>query len=307
MATTISFQLINIACLIKIHMKKVSFLSLLLFTFSVSIAQLKYPETKKDNQADTYFGTSVLDPYRWLEDDNSESTKAWVTQENQVTNDYFSKIPYRQQWLERLEALNNYPKYSSPFHKNDYYYFYKNDGLQNQSVLYRQKGLNGVPEQVIDPNTFSKDGTTILATFSLSKDGRYAVVGKSTGGSDWRTYQVMDMNTLSYLPDSLAWIKVSGANWKGNGFFYSRYPAGNDGRELSVKNEHHQVYFHIAGTAQSQDKLVFEEPANPLQFNGVSTSEDERYVFLNINDRSKVRGMHFGTMTAIYLTKHLSH
>ena len=195
-----------------------------LFTMGTVHAQFKYPETKKENVTDNYFGTTVADPYRWLEDDNSAATKEWVTNENKVTFGYLDKIPYRKQWLKRMEAINDYPKYTTPNRNHEYFYYSKNNGLQNQSVLYRQKGLNGTPEQVLDPNKFSQEGTTSLAAFSLSKDGRYAVVGKSAGGSDWRTFFVMDMKTLSYLPDSLAWVKVSGASWQGDGFFYSRYP-----------------------------------------------------------------------------------
>jgi prolyl oligopeptidase len=259
------------------------------FIFSAS-AQLKYPQTKKESQTDTYFGTVVADPYRWLEDDNSAATKEWVTEQNKVTFGFLDKIPFRKQWLNRMEEINNYPKYSSPTHKQDYFYYYKNNGLQNQSVLYRQKGLKGAPEEVLDPNKFSKDGTTSLATFTLSKNGHYAVIGKSTGGSDWRTFFVMDMKTLTYLPDSLAWVKVSGASWLGDGFFYSRYPSTGEGKELSTKNENHQVYYHKVGTSQTDDKLVFEDNANPLRFHGAFTSDDERFVFLNVNDRSKVKG-----------------
>lgn len=272
-------------------MKAVLFTGFLSFFAVAQInAQYKYPETKKENQTDNYFGTTVADPYRWLENDNSEETKQWVGQQNEVTFSYLDKIPYRKQWFNELESLNNYPKYSSPFRNHDYFYFYKNDGLQNQSVLYRQVGLNGQPELVLDPNKFSAEGTTSLATFSLSKDGRYAVVGKSAGGSDWRTYFVMDMKTLKYLSDSLAWVKVSGASWLGNGFFYSRYPSTGVGKELSTKNENHQVYYHKVGTSQDEDELVFEDPANPLRFHGVFTDEDERYVFMNISDRSKFKG-----------------
>ncbi|MBP8245070.1 MAG: S9 family peptidase, partial [Chitinophagaceae bacterium] len=227
------------------------------------------------------------DPYRWLEDDRSEETKAWVTAQNKVTFDILDKIPYRADWQKRLEEINNYPKYSSPSPKSGYYYFYKNDGLQNQSVLYRQKGLSGQPEVVLDPNKFSADGTTGLAIFSLSKDGNYAVVGKTKGGSDWRTLYIMDTRTLSYLPDSIEWVKVSGASWQKDGFFYSRYPATEKGKELSTKNENHQVYFHRVGTSQSADQLVYEDPANPQRFHGVFTDETERYVFLNISDRGK--------------------
>lgn len=270
-------------------MKK--FLSLLFLISPVLLfAQqegLNYPTTRKVDTVTVYHGVSVQDPYRWLEDDWSEETKEWVTQQNKVTFGYLDQIPYRQQWFKRLEELNNYPKYSSPSRKHEYFYFSKNDGLQNQSVIYRQKGLNGKPELVLDPNKFSKEGTTSLATFSLSDNGNYAVVGKSKGGSDWRTFHVMDMRTLTYLADSLAWIKVSGASWLGDGFFYSRYPALESGKELSGKNENHMVYYHKVGTPQEQDILVYEDKDNPQRFHGVFTSEDERYVFLNISDRGK--------------------
>ncbi len=271
-------------------MKMILSLGLLSLSSLYSMGQLKYPESRKDQQVDQYFGTSVPDPYRWLEDDKSAETKEWVTNQNEVTFGYLDKIPYRKQWFKELEALNNYPKFSSPFRNHDYYYFYKNDGLQNQSVLYRQRGLKGEPELVLDPNKFSAEGTTSLAVFSLSKNGKYAVVGKSAGGSDWRTYFVMDMETMQYLPDSLAWVKVSGASWLGDGFFYSRYPSTGVGKELSTKNENHQVYYHRVGTAQEADQLVYEDPANPLRFHSVYTDEDERFVFLNISDRSKYKG-----------------
>lgn len=267
-------------------MKRILLLLLSVSPFAL-FAQLKYSATKKDKVVDNYHGTQVADPYRWLEDDRSEQTKAWVTEENKVTFDYLNKIPYRADWLKRLEEINNYPKFSSPSKKNEYFYYYKNDGLQNQSILYRQRGLDGAPEVVIDPNKFSNDNTTSLATFSLSKEGRYAVVGKSKGGSDWRTYYVMDMASLQYLPDSIEWVKSSGASWRGNGFYYSRYPAPEAGKEMSTKNENHMVYYHTIGTAQSQDVLVYEDKANLQRFHSVFTSEDERYVFLNISDRGK--------------------
>ncbi|MCX8020501.1 MAG: prolyl oligopeptidase family serine peptidase [Chitinophagaceae bacterium] len=252
-----------------------------------SAAQLQYPFTKKVDVVDEYHGVKVPDPYRWLEDDWSEETRQWVTEQNKLTFSYLEEIPFRKPWYQRLEELNNYPRYSSPFKKGAYYYFTKNDGLQNHSVYYRQKGLTGRPEKVLDPNAFSADGTTGLAVFSLSKDGRYAVVGKTKGGSDWRNYFILDMQTLQYLPDSLAWIKVSGAAWHGNGFFYSRYPAPEKGKELTTKNENHQVFYHKIGTSQDEDVLVYEDPANPQRFHTVFTDETERFVFLNISDRGK--------------------
>jgi prolyl oligopeptidase len=272
-----------------INMKLQTFVLIFLLAPVLVKAQYIYPETKKVDTVTNYHGTTVADPYRWLENDNSEETKEWVTAQNKVTFDYLNQIPYREQWKKRLEEIIDYPKYSSPSRNNEYFYFSKNSGLQNQSVLFRQKGLNGKPEELLDPNKFSADGTTGLATFSLSKNGKYAVVGKSIGGSDWRTFFVMDMSTKKYLKDSLAWVKVSGASWQGDGFFYSRYPTPDKGKELSTKNENHQVYFHKVGTDQSEDKLVYEDPANPQRFHGVFTNEDEKYVFLNVSDRGKAK------------------
>ena len=264
------------------------FFLLPLFLLPVSLlAQLAYPVTKKTDTVTNYHGTTISDPYRWLEDDNSEETKQWVIEQNKTTFGYLDKINYRADWLKRMEEINNYPKYSSPAKRNEYFYFYKNDGLQNQSVVYRQKGLNGKPELILDPNKFSTDGTTGLATFTQSKNGNYAVVGKSKGGSDWRTFFIMDLKTLKYLPDSVDWVKVSGASWQGDGFFYSRYPTPEKGKELSTKNENHQVYYHKVGTAQTDDVLVYEDAANPQRFHSVFTDEEERFVFLNISDRGR--------------------
>ena len=266
-------------------MKKIFCFLLLLPLFTT--AQLQYPATSKGEVVEDYHGTRIADPYRWLEDDWSNETKEWVTNQNKITFNYLDQISYRKEWQDRLEEINNYPKYSSPSRNNEYFYFSKNDGLQNQSVLYRQKGLNGKPELVLDPNKFSAEGTTSLATFSISKNGRYAVVGKSAGGSDWRTFYVMDLSTKKYLKDSLVWVKVSGASWQGDGFYYSRYPAPEKGKELSTKNENHQVYYHKVGTSQDKDVLIYEDKENPQRFHGVFTDENERYVFLNISDRGK--------------------
>jgi len=248
--------------------------------------QLKYPETRKQEHFDEYHGVKVADPYRWLEDDRSEETAAWVKAQNEVTFAYLNAIPFREKIFQDLEKAYNYPKYSAPKKKGEYFYFYKNDGLQNQAVLYRQKGLNGTPEVVIDPNKLSPDGTTRLTVFSLSKNGDYAVFGFSKGGSDWQEYQVMNMKDLSMLADKVEWVKVSGAAWQGDGFYYSRYPKP-DGSALAAKNENHQVYFHRIGTKQEEDKLVFEDPSNPQRFHTVGTTEDEQYAVLNVSDRGK--------------------
>ena len=248
--------------------------------------KLEYPKTNKIDHIDEYQGTKVADPYRWLEDDRSAETGEWVKAQNKVTFGYLNQIPFKEKIFKDLEKAYDYPKYSAPQKKGDYYYFYKNDGLQNQAVLYRQKGENGKPEVVLDPNKLSADGTTRLTVFSLSKDGNHAVLGFSQGGSDWQEYQVMDMKNLSMLSDKVEWVKVSGAAWQGSGFYYSRYPKP-EGSALAAKNENHQVYFHQIGTAQKDDKLVFEDPASPQRFHTVGTTEDEQYAVLSVSDRGK--------------------
>jgi prolyl oligopeptidase len=246
-----------------------------------------YPQTKKVDHVDTYHGVKVPDPYRWLENDNSPETARWVEEQNKVTFAYLEQIPYRAKIKERLEQLFNYPKYSAPFRRGEYFFFSKNDGLQNQSVLYVQKGLDGPPEVLLDPNKFSEDGTSRLGAFSLSKTGKYAVYGISVGGSDWQDYFVMEVATRKKLPDHLRWIKVSGVAWQGDGFYYSRYPEPEKGKELSFKNENHKIYFHKLGTPQSEDVLVYEDPANPQRFHLLSTTEDERFALLSISERGK--------------------
>lgn len=268
-------------------MKKIFSATILSMSVLTLSAQIKYPVTAKTDQTDDYFGTIVADPYRWLENDNSDSTKAWVKEQNMVTHAYLDQIPYRDGFKKRIETVSNYAKYSSPQKKGEWFYFYKNDGLQNQSVLYRQKGLDGKPEVVIDPNKLSPDGTTRLIGFVLNKKGNYAAWGISKGGSDWQTYFVRDMQTGKDLSDEIDWVKVSGIAWQGDGFYYSRYPATAKGKELSTKNENHQVWFHVVGTNQSADKLIFEDKLHPQRFHTVGTSDDERFVYLTISDRGK--------------------
>jgi prolyl oligopeptidase len=248
--------------------------------------KIEYPLTEKIEHIDDYHGVKVTDPYRWLEHDRSEETAAWVKAQNEVTFDYLDKIPFRQQIFTDLEKAFNYPKYSAPSKKGQYFYFYKNDGLQNQAVLYRQKGLDGSPQVVLDPNKLSADGTTRLTVFSLSKYGTHAVLGFSKGGSDWQEYNVMDMASLAMLPDKVEWVKISGAAWQGDGFYYSRYPKP-DGSALAAKNENHQVYYHKVGTSQDEDNLIFEDSANPQRFHIVGTTEDEEYAILSVSDRGK--------------------
>ncbi len=267
----------------RIQLSLIAMLTLL--TLNCSSPKLNYPKTGKVNQVDNYFGTEVRDDYRWLEDDTSEATAKWVEAQNKVTFAYLEKIPFRNALKARLTEIYNYPKYSAPFRKGDYFFFYKNDGLQNQSVLYMQTGLDGTPEVLLNPNTFSEDGTSRLGAFAVSKDAKYAAYGISKGGSDWQTYYVMELATKKQLPDTLNWVKVSGIAWEGDGFYYSRYPEPSDKKELSAKNEFHQVYYHKVGTPQSQDELVFEDKAHAQRFHFAFTSEDEQFTFLSISDR----------------------
>jgi prolyl oligopeptidase len=252
----------------------------------VAAQKLQYPETKRGDQTDTYFGVEVTDPYRWLEDDKAPETAQWVAAENKVTFGYLEQIPYRQVVKARLEKLYNYPKYGAPFRNGDYYFFSKNDGLQNQSVLYVQKGLDGAPEVLLDPNKFSADGTSRLAGFALSKDGKYAAYGISQGGSDWNEFHVMEVATRKPLADTLKWVKFSGMAWQGDGFYYSRYDAPPAGKEMTSANDFHRVYYHKVGTPQEQDVLAYEDKANPHRFHNVSTTEDERFAILNVSDQS---------------------
>ena len=250
-------------------------------------AQIKYPKTKKTDQTDNYHGTIVADPYRWLENDTSDETKKWVTEQNEVTFKYLGSIPFRDSIKKRLAQVYNYERYGIPFHNNGYYYFFKNDGLQNQSVLYRQKGLDGKTEMIIDPNTLSADATTQLMDFEVSKDGKYAAYSISRSGSDWRTIFIKDLGTMKDLSDSINWMKGDQMQWQKNGFYYSRYPEPAKGTELSSANENHQVWFHNVGTSQDKDNLIYEDTMNIQRFNLVVVSEDERYVYLYSDDRGK--------------------
>lgn len=260
---------------------------LFILTLPLLAQKLQYPQTKRADQMDTYFGTRVPDPYRWLEDDNSAETTKWVTEENKVTFGYLEKIPYRLSVKARLEKLYNYPRYGAPFRNGENFFFSKNDGLQNQGVYYMQKGLEGKTDVLIDPNKFSADGTSQLGAFALSRDGQYLAYGISTGGSDWREVHVMEVTSKKVLPDVLNWVKVSGLAWQGNGFYYSRYDAPKQGKELTSENDDHKVYFHHVGSTQSQDELVYQDKANPQRFHTVDTTEDERFAILDISDRGK--------------------
>lgn len=239
-----------------------------------------YPETKKVDTVDTYFGTEVQDPYRWLEDDMSEETKAWVTAQNNVTFGYLDQIGYRDAIADRLKEVWDYEKRSAPFKEGDWEYFYKNDGLQNQSVLYRQK--DGVePEVFLDPNSFSADGTTSLAGISFTKDGSLCAYQISEGGSDWRKVIIMNTATKETIEDTLVDVKFSATSWYGNdGFYYSSYDKPK-GSELSAKTQHHKLYYHKLGTAQSEDKLIFGGEETPRRYIGGGVSYNQNFLFIS--------------------------
>jgi prolyl oligopeptidase len=241
---------------------------------------MKYPETKKETVKDNYFGTVVEDPFRWLEDDRSEATKAWVKAENEVTQAYLSKIVYKKDIKERLSKLMNYEKYSQPFIEGDYTYYYKNTGLQNQSVLYRQK-KGGEAEVFLDPNTFSKDATTSLAGISFSKDGSLLAYQLSEGGSDWTKVVVMNAADKRIIGETLTDIKFSGISWKGNdGFYYSSYDKPKEGSQLSGLTQYHKLFFHKLGTAQKEDQLIFGGEKTPRRYISGGLTEDERYLII---------------------------
>lgn len=243
--------------------------------------KLTYPETKKIEVTDEYFGTKVSDPYRWLEDDRSPETEAWVKEQNKFTFAYLDKISIRSKIKNRLEELWNYEKLSAPFEENGVKYFYKNDGLQNHSVLYAQKG-DAEPEVFLDPNTFAADGTTSLASLSFSENGKMLAYAISEGGSDWRKVIVMNAENKEIIGDTLVDVKFSGVSWKGNeGFYYSSYDKP-EGSELSAKTDQHKVYYHKLGTSQKEDKVIFgADPANKRRYCGASVSEDAKYLFIS--------------------------
>lgn len=249
------------------------------------IAAFDYPQTRKDTVTDDYFGTAVSDPYRWLEDDTSEETAAWVQAQNEVTFSYLDQIPYRDEVRERIEALWNYERISAPFEEGGRYYYYKNDGLQNQSVLYTSEELGGEGEVFLDPNKLSGDGTISLASTSFSENGELFAYSISISGSDWREVYVMKADTQEKLDDKLIDVKFSGISWKGNeGFYYSSYDKPKEGSDLSGLTQYHKLYYHQLGTPQSEDKLIFGGTETPRRYIGGYVTEDQRYLVITASE-----------------------
>jgi prolyl oligopeptidase len=245
-------------------------------------APIKYPETKKVDHVDDYHGTKVEDPYRWLEDMNSEATAQWVQAQNKVTDHFLANIPYRDEIRQRLKDLWNYERLSLPVKHGDYYIFRKNDGLQEQSVVYIQKGLAGKPGVLLDPNTFSKDGSVGLRGLAFSKDQKYFSYGISRGGSDWREYFVVELKSRKKLNDHVKWVKFSGMSWYKDGFFYSRYDEPEESEKLKARNLNQKLYYHQAGTTQAEDQLIYQDPEHPRRGFGAWVDEDETYLVINV-------------------------
>jgi prolyl oligopeptidase len=246
--------------------------------------QLTYPVTKKVDHVDDYFGIKVEDPYRWMEDDTAEEVKKWVEAQNAVTFAYLEKIPFREKIRQRLSEVHNYPKQSSPRRAGEYYFINKNDGLQNQSVIYIQKGLDGESEIFIDPNELSPDGTVRVRLVGFSKDNRYVTISKSESGSDWQEFRVMETATKKELSDHLKWLKFGGASWYSDGFFYSGYDKPEEGRAFTEANKFQKVFYHKLGDPQEKDTLIYEDTEHPLRYKYVSLTEDKKFLFLYISE-----------------------
>ncbi len=243
--------------------------------------KIKYPVTKKVDVVDNYFGVNVADPYRWFEDDKAEGLSEWINAQNEITFNYLSKIPYRESLRERLSELWNYSSISTPYIKAGKVFFFKREGLQNQSVFYMQNSLLDEPKVLIDPNTFSEDGTVAISQISISGKADYAAYAIADGGSDWMKIMVRDIKTGKDLADEIRWVKFSGIEWFKDGFFYSRYDEPKDGSELTNVNQFHKVYYHKLGTKQSEDRLIFHNQEYPLRNYGAQVTSDENFLIIS--------------------------
>jgi len=282
-------------------MKKTLLLMVVIALFAMNGCKqkltVKYPETRKVDTVYDYFGTKVPDPYRWLENDTAADVAEWVKAENEVTFDYLSKIPFRDSLHAQLTRIWNYPKYGVPFREGPWYFYYKNDGLQNQSVLYVKKGIDGTPKVLLDPNKLSEDGTIAMAGISASHGGKYLAYSIARSGSDWNEIAVLEIESGKLLPDTIKWVKFSGMSWQGDGFYYSRYDAPAPGMELTSRNEFHKVYFHKLGTTQKEDLLIYENKKEPKRNYGTEVTEDERFLLLYESETTDGVALYYKDLT----------
>ncbi|HUW05431.1 MAG TPA: prolyl oligopeptidase family serine peptidase [Williamwhitmania sp.] len=267
-------------------MKRVSLIiaALVLVLTSCNFNHVKYPKTKKVDQVDTYFGVKVADPYRWLENDRSPEVEEWVKAENAVTNDYLSKIPFREKLKQRLTKVWNYEKMGVPIQRGSKLFYQKNSGLENQSILYMQNGVAGTPVVLLDPNKLSSDGTVAVSDYEVSKDGKYLAYATSDGGSDWQTIYIKNIATGAVLNDTIKWVKFSTISWYRNGFFYSGYDVPQSGTELTNINENQKVYYHEVGTKQVTDKVIYHDNDYPLRNFTTQVTDDDKYLILYVTE-----------------------
>lgn len=253
----------------------------------------EYPASHKSGQVDNYFGLDVADPYRWLENDTSSETKAWVNAQNKVTFTYLEQIPFRSRIRKRLDELVNYRRQGLPVRAGGYYFFTANSGLQNQDVIYRSEGIDGKSEVFIDPNFFAEDGTVTFSIAGISEDEKYITMAMSEGGSDWRKLITYNVASGQSTGDTLKWVKFSGAAWSGNGFYYSRYPEPVKGADYSASNQFHTVYYHLSGTAQDVDEMIYRDEANPGRYHWSDVTEDGKYLLLYVAEGTDGFECHF--------------
>jgi prolyl oligopeptidase len=271
---------------------------LVILAFAVSCGRRQeapaYPVTAKVDHVDDYFGTRVPDPYRWLEDDQAPAVKAWVEEQNKVTFGYLENISFREKIRQRVTEIYDYPRYSAPQKAGDYIFFSKNDGLQNQSVIYVQKGPEGEPEVFLDPNRMAADGTVRVNLIGFSRNNKYAAYSRSEAGSDWQEIRVIDIATRQELPDRLRWVKFTGASWTGEeGFYYSGFDAPAPGEELKGLSTNQKVRYHRLGDPQENDVLVYEDREHPLRYKAVEITEDEKYLFLALSEGTHGNELHY--------------
>lgn len=277
-------------------MKKITPIAFILIAYSCTSTDMKYPETRKDNVVDTFYNVAVEDPYRWLEDDNSPETAEWVKAQNEVTFKYLEGLPGRDEIKQRLTELWDYPKTGAPFNKSGRWFVFKNDGLQNQYVLFTMDSLDSEPYVILDPNKLSDDGTVAYAGMDVSPDGKYLVYKIARSGSDWNEIFVMDIATKELLNDHIEWAKFSGVSCFKDGFFYSAYDKPEKGQELSNANKGQKIYFHKYGSVQSDDELIFSNPDQPQRMYTASVDEKQENLFIFESESTSGNGLYIKSL-----------